>query len=252
MTNIRQCMISNFYTYFFITAVFLGAALAILLRTFKEHDRKIIWSVTSVSFLVFIIMAVLGIFTALFFVDDKPVVLREVVIFCSIVAVFCSVLFYYIKIFALPLILLVLGGIAFYYHLSLADLQPFEHDNNFHIYVLKEEEESLSLEICDFHNKTQFIDVEGIVFYPLFTIVHFPEYLFFLQNTSYLKYDEILVDLESFYELMEENYLLLKASRLPFISHEKYDPIFLGKGVFNSFYVELYKNGTFNFKAKNY
>jgi hypothetical protein len=244
-------MIYNFYTYSFLGIIATAAALSVLVRTLVSAESGKVWDISSVRFLILLIFSVISFSVALIFLEKGRFNPTQAVLFYSALILAFVALFYFLRVFALPVILLGLLSFSFLYYHCLEEYHPLEENNNFKIYVLQDSGESLSLEIRDFDNLTRFITYEGDNIYPHFTIVQFPDFLFFLQSSLYVKYDGLVNDSLEFPVLLNEAYKLSRASILPFAELLTYEPVPVGRDVLSLFVVELNTNGLFVFNRGN-
>lgn len=242
-------MIYNFYTYLFVTAIAAGAALAVLIRTLIHRESRKIWDISSVSFLVLLILTAISFSAALFFLEPEKSDTYESLIFFIIFLILFVLIFYFLRKYGLLVILILIAGTAFGYSYYLSEYVPFSTENTFNIYVLQDQGDSLSLEITDFNNKTQFVTVIGENPYPVFTVVNFPGYLFFLQSSSYIKYEKILVDDDNLKEVINNNFNNSETSKLPFINSLEYEPVLIDREILSAYRVDLQHHGELRFKV---
>ena len=231
-------MIYNFYSYLFFTALAVGAAFAVLLRTLNSPKRRIVWDISSISFLLFLILSVLVFFSGLIIVDPESIDLIRSIIFFLIFFIMSTVLLYFLRIVFLPIVLFILFTLSLYYYYNLAEFTPFQKGISWKVTVLKSTEDTIAVELRNFNNDIEFLNIKTTAEHPVFTIIDFSEYLFFLNSSSYIKFDGFNQSSHSF--------------KLPFSSTRIYEPAAVEDTIYSSLEVRLEPDGSLNYIKGNY
>lgn len=193
-----------------------SAAVAVLLRTIVRADRRQIWDISSVQFLILFILSVCICIAGLVVVD--PVDLKFYKSFLFFLSVFIPLIvsFYFLKAVTFPIILFFIGGFFFIFYNFLDDFNSLDRNYRTHITVLGDEEDLLVLEVQESDKKVQFITLDYEKAYPVFVIVEFSEYLFFLPSTSFIKFEGFSSDPDKISEIIEHSYRNSDIAELPF------------------------------------
>jgi len=244
-------MIYNFYTYIFISALAASAAFAILLRTLLNRERRTIWDISSVSFLVLLIISLVIFIAGLIVIDSKEISFKGPFVFFMITLIFSTACFYFFRQFYFPAILLTLLLCFLLYSSRLEGFEAFSNSNHFAIKTLQNHDELVSVEIVDFFNDVNFQSLEEGNLFPVFIVIDFPEYFFFLENTSYIKFSDFVNNTEEVARNIESDFLKSKASKLPFAGIRIYEPLPIEQEIYSIYRIETKRNGTFSFYVQN-
>ena len=237
-------MIFNFYSYLFFAAMVAGAAIALLIHTIRNTNRRLLWDVNSISFLILLITSLISLIAGFLIIDDNQFDLIGTIIFYLIVLLIYIVAFYFLRAITLPITLFVLLGAFFLFFNLLSGYTSFRTDDDFSIKVLQKEDDIYSIEIENFEYPLQFHNVSASQLIPLFSVLDFPDYLFVLDSTSYIKFEGFLSDIKL-------DYLDAISLDIPFASVHLYSSKPLDTTFYSSFDVVLNSDGTINFSNEN-
>ncbi|MDA3813744.1 MAG: hypothetical protein PF570_05765 [Candidatus Cloacimonetes bacterium] len=213
-----------------------------------KKDRRQIWDVSSVSFLIYIIFAIIVIFAGFIVVDSETIHFLNSIIFFIVCFIPSAILLFFLRAAAIPVLVTIILLVYFSYNSGTEGYLPFSQSNSFVIKTLLKKDNAFSLEITDFFNEVTFLTIEGDVLYPVFSIVDFPDSLFFLKNSSFVRFEGIISDNNSFSDQLESVYLKSTIGKLPFAQMRKYELQAIEKSVYSIFKIDLNSNGTFSFK----
>lgn len=243
-------MIFNFYTYLFFSLMAAGSAAAVLIHTVRNGNRRQIWSISSTSFLVQMIISLIILIAGLVVVEPDMGETAEFLIFALVFIFFFAVAFYLIKVITLPIILFVLLGLFLLYSTYLRDFTPFDNNNSFTITLLQEQDDISSVEVKGFDGKIDFIEIDQDQKYPVFVIVDFPEFLFFLKGSSYLKYVGCISDPDKLSNVLADNFNRSSISVFPLVTLRIYDPVPLRDEIFSVFTLKTERDGELIFNTE--
>jgi len=226
-------MIFNFYTYLFFSLMAAGSAIAVFIGTVKDSNRKVIWSISSISFLVQMIISLLILFSGLIVVDPDLSEITEPSVFALVVLLLFILAFTFSKVLTLPIILSALLGLLLLFSNYLQDFIPFNDNSSLTITLLQEQAGMATVEVKGFDGEITFIEIDRDQRYPVFLIVDFPEYLFFLKSSSYIKFIDFISTPDELPQILDDYYLDSEVSKLPFIEMRLYDAQLLDDEIYS-------------------
>ncbi len=243
-------MIFNIYTYLFFSAMTAGAAMAVLIRTVQNPGRKVLWQISSIPFLIYLVMSFIIFIFGLVIVDLEGMSLKDALVFFLSALSLFTLSFYLIKALTFPLVLFLLLGTIFFFNFNLKGFSSFKDNRQFLIKTLLSENDENILEIKDFENNVDFVSVQKDLRYPLFLILDFSPYLFFLENPSYILHAGFIFELEDLDIQLADINENLKSSILPLNTIRHYKPPLIEEDVLSSVKLQLERSGTLQFYSK--
>lgn len=244
-------MIFNIYTYLFFSAMTAGAAMTVLIRTVQNPLRKFLWQVSSISFLLYLTGSFIIFIFGLVVADLEGVLIKNALVFFLPAISLFTLSFYLLKALTFPLVLFLLLGAIFFFNSNLKGFSSFKDNRLFIVKTLLSENDVNNLEIKDFENNIDFISVQKDLRYPLFLILDFSPYLFFLENSSYILSVGFISELEDLDTQLVDVNKKQKSSLLPFNTIRLYNSPLVEDDVFSSIWVRLDRRGAIQFYSKD-
>ncbi|MBI9098081.1 MAG: hypothetical protein JEY91_06365 [Spirochaetaceae bacterium] len=244
-------MIFNVYSYLFFSAMAAGSAMVVLINTLKQSNRALVWDISSITCLIQMIVSVAILFSGLIVAETAEITFLNSFLFYLAVFLLSTVSFYFIRTFTLPVVLFLLLGLFLYFHLLLSDFTPFDNGSSFIIKVLSVKDFEKEVEIQGFDNEIEFRSLGEEQDSPVFLVLDFPEYLFFLENPHYIQFLGFMSEEDDPGAFVQKNDMALDAFTLPFAEIRIHENLPIKETVYSSFHARLLRDGTLRFQNDN-
>ena len=107
------------------------------------------------------------------------------------------------------------------------------------------------MEIQGFDNEIEFRSLGEGQDSPVFLVLDFPEYLFFLENPHYIQFLGFMSEEDDPGAFVEKNYMFSDAASLPFAKIRLHQNLPIKEKVYSSFHARLLRDGTLLFQNDN-
>lgn len=182
-------MISNPYTYFFLSALMIAYSLSLILRVILKRGRRKFWNHIFSSLLVLLVIAFVFLIISLIFSSTTVLDIKTVFLFYGLSALIVLPFAFFLKGLTFPLMAILLMAAFYFFQTSLSDFRSFGNNESIVFNVLKVEDGQVVLEVKKTGQSSEFYTLESEAMLPKVTVLEFPSFLFLLDNARVYRFD---------------------------------------------------------------